>query len=52
MARLVRLPVGARKVSHAHGAPLVFLGKEYRWLVGKRVYVEILAELDEAEGGS
>lgn len=39
---MVRLPVGARKVGRIGGDPVIYLGKDYRWLIGKRVYVEII----------
>ena len=39
---LVRLPVGARKVGRLGEDPVIYLGKDYRWLIGKKVYVEII----------
>ncbi len=50
MAVLMRLPVGARKVSRTgKGEPVVYLGKSYKWLEGKKVYVEIIVELEQGE---
>ncbi|MEB3760392.1 MAG: hypothetical protein GSR81_06045 [Desulfurococcales archaeon] len=39
---LTRLPVGSRKVGKINNDPIIYLGKDFRWLIGKRVYVEII----------
>jgi len=49
--RLVaRLPVGVRKASPAKGGPVIYLGKDFKWLEGEKVYVEIVV-VREDKGG-
>ena len=41
---LLRLPVGPRKVGRIGEDPVVYLGKDFRWLIGRRVYVEVVVK--------
>ena len=39
--------VGPRKVSRdGHGAPIVYLGKEFDWAVGKKVTLQLVVMED------
>jgi len=46
---LARIPVGTRKVCRVAGKTGIVLGKNYEWLLGKKVLVEVYIILDEEQ---
>lgn len=40
--KALRLPVGSRRVGVNGGVPVIYLGKDYSWLIGKKVLVEVI----------
>jgi len=42
MGRAVRIPVGPRKISRLSDDPIIFIGRDFRHLIGRRVLVEII----------
>jgi hypothetical protein len=41
--------IGVRKVTNSSGTPLVYLGKDFRFLIGKKVILtlEVFEEVEE-----